>query len=226
MGNRSLLPVPPTSVPAVPVRGAGSPNRQPLGACRLNRAVLPLFALGCLFQPIARAQVKEVRRVLIFYELGLSSPGVELVDQGIRDALVSSPYQIELYREYLETTLFPASATQQEFRQWYVHKYRDLKPDLIVAAGPSPLRFMLDSHEKFFSGIPIVFCGTSQEQAEHPQLDPHFTGIWETFQAAKTLEVALLLQPDTKHAVVIGGTTAFDRQLTILVKQADRKSVV
>ena len=180
--------------------------------------MLALFALSCLFQPIARAQVKEIRRVLIFYELGLSSPGVELVDQGIRDALVSSPYQIELYREYLETTLFPDPDTQQEFRQWYIHKYRDLKPDLIIAAGPSPLRFMLDSHEKFFSGIPIVFCGSSQEQAEHPQLDSHFTGIWEKFETTKTLEAAMLLQPGTKHVVVIGGATSFDRHLEAMVK--------
>jgi len=198
---------------------ADSPNRQPLGVCRLSRVALLCFVFACLFQAIARAQVKEVRRVLIFYELGLSSPGVDLVDEGIRKALENSPYQIELYREYLETTLFPAPGTQQEFRQWYVHKYRDLKPDLIIAAGPSPLRFLLDSHEKFFSGIPVVFCGTPEGQAEHLQLDSHFTGIWETFEAAKTLDVALLLQPGTKHAVVIGGTTAVDRQLKILVKE-------
>jgi PAS domain S-box-containing protein len=203
-----------------PLRGL--PNRQPLGVCWLSRVALLCFVFACFFQPIARPQVKEVRRVLIFYELGLSSPGVDLVDEGIRKALQNSPYQIELYREYLETTLFPAPATQQEFRQWYVHKYRDIKPDLIVAAGPSPLRFLLDSHEKSFSGIPIVFCGTSEEQAGHPHLDSHFTGIWETFEVAKTLEVALLLQPGTKHAVVIGGTTATDRDLMILVKGALR----
>jgi signal transduction histidine kinase/ABC-type uncharacterized transport system substrate-binding protein len=203
---------------SVPDCGAGSPNGQPFGACWLNRTVLVLFALGCLFQPVARGQVKEVRRVLIFYELGLSSPGVELVDQGIRNALASSPYQIELYREYLETTLFPDPNTQQEFRQWYIHKYRDVKPDLIISAGPSPLRFILDSHEKYFNGIPIVFCGTSEELANHPQLDSHFTGIWERFEAAKTLEAAMLLQPGTKHVVVIGGTTSFDRHLEALVK--------
>jgi PAS domain S-box-containing protein len=198
---------------------ADSPNRQPHGVCWLSRVAPLCLVFACFFQPIARPQVKEVRRILIFYELGLSSPAVDLIDEGIRKALQNSPYQIELYRDYLETTLFPAPATQQEFRQWYVHKYRDLKPDLIVTAGPSPLRFLLDSHEKSFSGIPIVFCGTSEELAKHPQLDSHFTGIWETFEAAKTLEVALLLQPGTKHVVVIGGTTAVDRDFMILVKQ-------
>jgi signal transduction histidine kinase len=211
VGNTSISPAPVTSVRA-PVPGCDGDSR------RLNRVVLILFALGCLFQPIARAQVKEVRRVLIFYEMGLSSPGVELVDQGIRDALLSSPYQIELYREYLETTLFPDADTQREFRQWYIHKYRDLKPDLIISAGPSPLKFLLDSHDKYFSGVPIVFCGTSEEQADHPKLDSHFTGIWEKFEAAKTLEAAMLLQPATKHVVVIGGATSLDRHLVALVK--------
>lgn len=175
--------------------------------------------MGLLFlHGPASAQVKEIRRVLIFYELGLSSPGVTLVDQGIRAALQNTPYQIELYREYLETTLFPDPKSQQEFRQWYVHKYRDRKPDLIIAAGPSPLRFLIDSHEKVFSAIPIVFCGTSEDLADNPQLDSNFTGVWEKFEPAKTLGVALLLQPGTKHVVVIGGTTSIDRHLESLVK--------
>jgi PAS domain S-box-containing protein len=196
-----------------------SSNRHPLGVCCLSRVAVLCFSFTCFFQPIARPQqVKEVRRVLIFYELGLSSPAVDLVDEGIRETLQNSPYQIELYREYLETTLFPAPATQQEFRQWYLYKYRDIKPDLIISAGPSPLRFLLDSHEKYFNGVPIVFCGTSEEQADHPQLDSHFTGIWEKFEVAKTLEAAMLLQPGTKHVVVIGGATSLDRHLEALVK--------
>ena len=114
--------------------GADAPERR-IPLVSWLRVALLLLVLACLFQHSLCAQVKEVRRVLIFYELGLSSPGVELVDRSIRDALQNSTYQIELYREYLETTLFPAAAAQQEIRQWYVHKYRDIKPDLIIAAG-------------------------------------------------------------------------------------------
>jgi signal transduction histidine kinase/ABC-type uncharacterized transport system substrate-binding protein len=182
--------------------------------------LVPLMVVAPFFlQGPALAQVKDVRRVLIFYELGLSSPGVTLVDQGIRSALEKTPYQIELYREYLDTTLFPDPGSQQEFRQWYVHKYRDRRPDLIIAAGPSPLRFLVDSHEKFFSAIPIVFCGTSQDMADNPQLDSNFTGVWEKLEPAKTLGVALRLQPKTKHVFVIGGTNPFDRHLESMVKK-------
>lgn len=179
-----------------------------------------LFFFSLLFPqgPVA-AQVKEVRRVLIIYELGLSSPGVELVDQGIRTALENSPYQIELYREYLETTLFPAPAMQEEIRQGYIKKYSNRKPDLIIAAGPTPLRFLATSHGRYFTGVPIVFCGTSKYQADYPQLDSDFTGVWETYEPAKTLDAALQIEPKAKQVVVISGTTTLDRHLEGVVKQ-------
>ena len=134
-------------------------------AIRLVKLVLCVL-LGCLSSPvISGAQVKPVKRVLIFYELGLSSPTVGLVDQELHQALASTPYEIELYHEYFETILFPDSLTQQEFRDWYIRKYRDRRPDLIIALGPAPLKFLVDSHEKFFTDIPIVFGGAAEVEA-------------------------------------------------------------
>lgn len=195
------------------------PRHRRTPAAFLHRALLLFLALACFSPTFARSQVKEVRRVLIFYELGLSSPGVERVDDGIRAALENSPYQIELYREYLETTLFPAPATQLEFREWYAHKYKDLKPDLLIAAGPSPLKFLADSHDRDFAGVPIVFCTTSEDLADRPNLDDDFTGVWEKFDASETLEEALVLQPATKHVFVVGGTSALDRLYEAAVKK-------
>ena len=114
------------------------------------------------FNAKANSEVKEVRRVVVFYELGPSSPAVAVLDREMRAALENSRYQIELYGDYLETTLFDDPAAQQAFRESYIRKYHDRRPDLIIALGPSPLRFMIDSHEKFFAGIPIVFGGTSE----------------------------------------------------------------
>ena len=126
--------------------------------------VLVLTA-GCLLpQPAASAPVKQVRRVLILNVMGpLSSPGVALMDEAIVADLQKSPYQIELYSEDLEATLFPDEATQRQFREWYIRKYRDRKPDVIIAVGLEPIRFMVESHEPFFPNIPIIFCGSTEE---------------------------------------------------------------
>jgi signal transduction histidine kinase len=186
------------------------------------RAVIVLCAFCFFLQFIALAQVKEVRRVLVFYELGLSSPAVALADQQILAALQTSPYQIELYREYLETTLFPDPATQQELREWYIHKYREHRPDLIITFGPSPLKFVVDSHEKVFRDVRVIFANSSEDAPDHPKVGPEFTGVWEQIQPAKTLEAALRLQPDTTHVVVIGGVAPFDQYVLALVRDALR----
>src|ERR1700750_1269366 len=78
------------------------------GVSRPKKLNLVLLASCLLFRPGAGQELKQVRRVAVFYELGLSSPAVALLDREMRAALEKSPYQIELYPEYLETTLFDA----------------------------------------------------------------------------------------------------------------------
>src|SRR5204863_422106 len=134
-----------------------------------------------LFAPVSRLTrrmmalgktAREVRRVLILNVMGqLSSPGVALMDQAIVAGLQKSKYQIELYNEDLEATLFPDEVSQRQFREWYMRKYRDRKPDVIIAVGLEPLKFMTESHEKSFSGIPIIFCGTTKEMLGQLKLD-------------------------------------------------------
>jgi signal transduction histidine kinase/ABC-type uncharacterized transport system substrate-binding protein len=186
---------------------------------RFRTLTFALLAACLLIQPKANSEVAEVRRIVVFYELGPSSPAVAVLDREMRSALERSRYHLELYGEYLETTLFDDPTAQQGFREWYIHKYHDRRPDLIIALGPSPLRFMIDSHEKFFAGIPIVFGGTSKSQADNPKLDSHFTGCWEMFEPNKTLDVALRLQPGSRHIVVVGGTSSFDKHLEDIFRE-------
>jgi PAS domain S-box-containing protein len=190
---------------------------------RFMRFAAVLLTACCLLQSGTATPEKPVRRVLIFYELGVSSPAVALVDREIRTALEQTPYQIELYAEYLETALFPDAASQQKFREWYILKYKKLKPDVILAIGPSPLKFMVESHERFFRDIPVVFCATTPEQAGNPKLNSNFAGVWINFDPARTVEVALQLQPSTKHVVVVGGSGATDRLLVGIVRGALRR---
>src|SRR5258707_9298903 len=85
--------------------------------CAIRVVKLALCVLlGCLSSPvISGAQVKPVKRVLIFYELGLSSPIVGLVDQEFFFFKQKTAYEIEFYHEYFETILFPDPVMQQEF---------------------------------------------------------------------------------------------------------------
>src|SRR5262245_62448586 len=102
-------------------------------ARRFAKAILLLSTCRFLPVPPVEAQVKEVRRVLIVNELGLGSPGVAAINQELVSSLEKSPYQIEFYSESLDTPLFPEETSQRQFREWFLQKYRERKPDVIVA---------------------------------------------------------------------------------------------
>jgi ABC-type uncharacterized transport system substrate-binding protein len=180
-------------------------------ACRRAPVAWLLFLCCCVIPTTIRAQVNPIRRVLVFYEVGAHYPAIAVIDQGISATLRNSPQQIELYREYLDTALFPDPATQREFREWYSRKYRDRRPDVIIAVGPSALESMIAAHEAFLRDIPVVFCTSTEAVADRARLDSHFTGLWDDLKPIETLEVARRLKPDTKHVFVVGGASPYDR---------------
>jgi PAS domain S-box-containing protein len=125
-----------------------------------------------------------------------------------------------LYEETLQGILFSDPNSQREARLALIHRYRDRRPDIVIAVAPAPIRFMAESHEEFGSNTPVVICASSEEQLDNLKLDSRITGAWRTLDAAKTLEAALRLRPDTKHVVVVGGGVFwYDKRLESIVKE-------
>ena len=200
---------------ALPVR---QDDREKHRKWRRSSTLFILTAI-LLWPALFSAQVKETRRVLIFGENGPSTPAVALAMEEIRATLVQqSPYQIEFYTEFLQTDLFPDEASQAQIRKSLERKYQKRKPDVIIAAGPAPINFLAQAHARFFHGIPIVFCGSTEEQADDPDLDSQFTGVWLDLEPQKTLDAALQLQPGTQHVIVVGGSSPFDKHVENIVR--------
>ena len=182
------------------------------------KSFVVLLLLCTLPEGVTRAQVKPVRRVLILNEVNTTHPGIQLIEEGIRAAFDNSPYKTEFYREYLDTIYFPDEADQQQFRAFYIHKYQNRRPDVIITVGPSPLKFMSEMHQAAFPGVPIVFC-LPHWLPEPLVLDHDFTGVENDMAPLETVEAALHLQPGTKHVVVVGGSAFIDRQFEEVVKK-------
>jgi PAS domain S-box-containing protein len=189
-------------------------GQRQLGDCGAKRLSLALAAFCLLWPSTATAQVEQIRRVLVFTQGNLSSPGVAAFDREFSVGLKKSPYAIERYSEHTETVLFPRDASHRKLREWYQNR----KPDVIIAAGPFPIKFLVESHEELFGDTPIVFCGSSEEQADNPKLDSDFTGVWMPIDPAKTLDAALQLQPSTQHVVVVGGMSPYDKRLEAIAR--------
>src|SRR5215469_324388 len=159
--------------------------------------VVSLLVLAFLMLQIPlAAQVRQVRRVLILNDLGIvSSPGFAEVDQTIFAGLQKSPYQVELYQEILELTLFPDEVSQRRFREGFIAKYADRKPDVIIAAGSASLKFVAESRERFLRDTPIAFCAILGGIPEQPKPDMHFTGVLGRLHPEETLSAVLHMLP-------------------------------
>jgi signal transduction histidine kinase len=158
------------------------------------------------------------RRVLIVNEVNVSYPAVGRIDEAIRESIQGSKYRIDIYREYLETALFPDEADQRVIRDSIIHKYQDSRrPDVIITVGSSPLKFMAEEHHKHFAGIPVIFSLGNGVEDGLTQ-DSGFTGVTTGIRAAETLDAALKLLPNTTRVVVVSGSGLFDRRQVQEVK--------
>jgi PAS domain S-box-containing protein len=119
----------------------------------------------------------------------------------------------------MDTSLFPDPAVQQEFRDFYLRKYRNRKLDLIITVGPSALKFMQEVHKKAFPGVPIVFCLPTLSATGPPTLDSDFTGVEDNTAPRETVGIALRLVPGTRNIVVVGGVAPIDREVLANVKK-------
>lgn len=186
--------------------------------------VVVLLWVCFLFQVAVNAQVKEIRRVLILDDLGvISSPGFAEIDRVISDTLQESPYQIELYYESLELTLFSNELYQRRFREHFIQKYSDRKPDVIITAGSASLNFIAELNKPFVRDTPIVFCTVLGEIPHRTSSDMHITGVLGRLHPEETLNAALRLLPSTKHVAVVGGMGPFDVKWEAIAKQSFQK---
>ena len=186
------------------------------------RCCIPLFLLVSLLpENTSGSDLKPIRRLLVIYEVSTAWPGIRLIDQGIRSTLDPLPYKVEVYQEYMDTIYFPDPADQQRFREFYIRKYQNRRPDVIITEGPSPLKFMVEEHNRAFPGVPIIVCLPNWEPGSHAQVG--FAGVDDDISPVETLEAAFHLRPTIKHVLVVGGTSVIDVAFVNVVKEKLRR---
>lgn len=186
---------------------------RPLSPTRIVLYLLGLTSLVAFVCPPAFAREPKFnynKRILMISEMGMSSPPVFAVAREITSGLQASPHRdVDFYFESLDTNLFSDAAMQEQAKNWLLRKYADRKPDVIIAAGPTPLRFLATEPE-FFPDVPVVFVGSFFDP-NAPLLPARFTGAWLRFDPKRVLETAVALQPGTKNVYVVGGIGPLDR---------------
>jgi signal transduction histidine kinase len=179
---------------------------------------------GFLLLPVvtvATSSPPPRKNVLIISEVGLGHSSTALITNRLLLQLSAShEYQVEFYFDSLDTTSLVSEESLRKKRASTIQEYQDHKVDVIVAMGPMPIKLLSQVSETFLPDVPVVICGTSEEQAGYPKLGARFTGSWINVEPAKTVDLALKLFPETKHVVVVGGTSPFDRGIEGIMRSS------
>jgi hypothetical protein len=152
--------------------------------------------------------------VLLLFDERTELPGLSILNADFLHSLRSaSTDPVEIYTEEMDLSRFKSDTYFARFRDYLRSKYAGKKIDVAVAAmGPS-LEFLVTDGKDVFPGTPIVFCGIDKRELDSFVLPSYATGVLVKRQFHPTLEVALRLNPETKHIVVVSGTSDFDTRL-------------
>jgi signal transduction histidine kinase len=181
----------------------------------ISRLFLTAVLAGLFGSPPARAAAGAGRKaILILYDEDRDLPGLSMLDRSLKSTLRAGiPGPIAFYTESMDLSRFQQNGHQQFLRDTYRRKYAGKKIDLIISVmGPS-LEFLLKYGREIFHGIPILFCGIDRREIGRRKLPPNVTGVLVQREFGPTLDLALRLQPDTRRAVLISGTSGFDHRL-------------
>jgi len=155
----------------------------------------------------------QSQRVVIIYDERLELPGLSALDASLVRRLSHASTNVEIYREPMDLSRFDSPEYLGVLRDHWQAKYAAKRIDLVITAMGPALDFALEHGKRVFPGAAIVFCGIDKRELAHRKLLDHVTGVLVKREFRPTLELVLRIHPNTKHIVVVGGTSDFDRRL-------------
>lgn len=169
--------------------------------------------MALLTTPLGAAPDPAAKTVLAVYWNAKDTPANVTFERYLKAAFerqFSEP--VEYYAEYIESGRFPGEAQAQALHDYLRQKYADRTIDVVLAMGPVPIQFVLRYRHDLFPNTPVVFYTGASVDVDIFSV-PWLTGVLNTDSYAKTLELALQLQPDTTQAFVVSGTPERDAGL-------------
>jgi signal transduction histidine kinase len=129
-----------------------------------------------------------------------------LIEQGLSE-------RVDYYSEHLDLARFPDARYQAAVAAFLEAKYTDQRFDVVIAMHESTLAFAAAHRDRLFAAAPIVFFASSPD-VERP---PNSAGVVTATDFARTVTLALALQPDLQNLFVITGEDirddVFERQV-------------
>jgi len=188
------------------------------------------YLLACLmifsFAATSLAQDKPKKYVLILHSYHKGQHWNEEIIKGIESVLKDNEQNIEHYHEYMDTKRFSDERHIENLHQLLRYKYRNQTFDAIISSDDHAFNFLLKNSETLFPETPIVFCGVNRFDKSSIVGRKWITGVVESTDLEKTIEIAMQLHPKTKNIFVLVDKTvsgmAHRRQIEDIIPHFDK----
>jgi PAS domain S-box-containing protein len=191
-----------------------------IGKCRerrrarvaLVKTIILALAIAVLFSavPWCSAQAKPVKNILVLHEGWEKWPSSTQVNTQFQDVFgADDSFDAQLFQEYLDQWRLGRSLA--ELADALQRKYAEQKFDLIVADGFAPFNLLHTEGARVFPGVPVVFLSAGDFELPKSGLPKNMTGVIAHLDVAGTAELALRLQPDTRHLYLVSGSSEYER---------------
>ncbi|MCP4290247.1 MAG: PAS domain-containing protein [bacterium] len=132
---------------------------------------------------------------------------------------------IEIFSEYMDTKRCSDDKYFSQLRDLYAHKYHSLKFDAIVSSDDHALNFLLKYRQEIFPDVPVFFCGINDFQPDRMNGHEFYTGVYESYDVAGTIDLMLMLHPGTKKIVTITDATFSGNAFKHRIERAEPKFI-
>jgi PAS domain S-box-containing protein len=168
--------------------------------------VLKILLSGLLLflsVPFTIAQDKSKNVLVVFSTFERDPLPLQLIESSAR-ARVQGPVNFSV--TYLDYRRLDDDFYRESLAETLRREFRDVKPDVLVAASMQAIRFVVQYRDRMFPGVPIVFFGVSAGELEGQKMLPEMTGVTDSPAIRQTIDLAIRLHPDTTAVAIIADT--------------------
>jgi signal transduction histidine kinase/ABC-type uncharacterized transport system substrate-binding protein len=159
------------------------------------------------------ARAAEPKRVLMLHAFNYTFPATSIIADAARTRLIERlPNMIEIDAEFLNLARNTDTSHELLSATFIRDKYGQHPPDLVMTLGSAALPFLVKHRDILFPNTPVVFTSISPQTYAAIRPPSEVTGIITEFDLAKTLSLAVRLQPEARRLVIVAGNGETDRR--------------
>ena len=183
---------------------------------------LSVFCILSLMMSQHASASESKKRVLVLHAYHQGFHWTDRIMAGI-SSVFDGRDDVELFINYMDTKRQSGDAYFKLLRDLYATKYQFVTFDAIISSDDNALDFLLEYRDELFPNTPVIFSGLNAFSPNRLRGLSKFTGVYESYDAAGTIELMLELHPGTKSIAAITDETRSGIIFKNLINQAESK---